>query len=841
MKAFKDAFLWRLAWRETRKQRGKLFLYMSSIIIGVAALVSVQSVGKNLNTAISAKSKALLGADLRLQSRRSISPAIDSLFNNKVIATASQTQFMSMVAKKETKATRFSSITGISNNFPLHGELEVKNKTLSPHFFLEKNAIIDESLGIQLDLQEGDSIKIGQLNFRVFAFLKRLPGESIAASFAPRVIVPKQYLAKTGLIQQGSMINYTRLFNFSPSTDVDALIEPVRNTLRKEKYSVTTEKSQQARIQKAFTSLYKFLSLVGYISLILGGIGISSTIFVYLKGKIKNIAIMRSMGAKSRETLTIFAIQSSLLGLIGSCIGVLLGLVIQFALPAILKGFIDLEFTASLSPESIFSGFLIGLLTSIAFTLLPILSIRKISPIQAIRESAMALRVSKKTKLLFSLFIAAFITGITFFQLQHLLLSIGFTLFIAFAFISLFSIATLLMFLVKKTYRLIPHTITRHAFAGLFRPNNQTRTMLISIGLGICLIGMLYFTQDSLLQNVQVGGSGDKANMLMIDIQADQENKFHDFMNDYNIKRLSVLPIVQMKLNAVNGISVDSLKKDTLNRRRRFRSSLRSSYANSLRSSETIVKGRFETRTRSLSDSIFISIEDQYAERLGVSIGDSILFDVQGFPVLTYVGSLRKVDWRRAEPNFLIIFPDGVLNHAPLTFVAVIKAATKDESINIQRDVVAKFPNISVIDLQQMISAIEDIIDKISLIIEFMALFSIITGFIILAGGIISSRYQRMQEHVILRTLGAVKRQLQLLLVLEYSVLGLLASALGLLLSYMASWIISSYWFDIEFLPHVSTSFYIVAITVSTTLLIGLLNSRGITSQSPLEILRRES
>lgn len=831
----------RLAWRETRKQRGKLFLYMSAIVIGVAALVSVQSVGKNLSAAVSAKSKSLLGADLRLQARQAIPPAVDTLFQPLITGTATQTQFTSMTSNPTSKQTRFSSITAVSSAFPLHGELELTTGHISEQFFTQPQAVIDEALSIQLDLNIGDSIKIGFQNFYVHGFLKRLPGESIAVAFAPRVIIPHAFLAKTRLIQHGSVVNYSRLYSLSSTENIGTIVDEKRSILRKAKLRVTTEKSQQDQIQNAFTSLYKFLSLVGYVALILGGIGISSTIFVYLKGKTRSIAIMRSMGATSKQTLQIYAIQAIILGLLGSFIGVLLGLAIQFSLPAFLSNFIDIEFAAELSFSSIGSGFLIGLLTTLAFTILPILSIRTISPIQVIRESTLELNINRKTRFLFTLFIALFIASITYVQLGHVGISIGFTVFIGLGFSLLFLVASTLMHAVKKVYRKIPHLISRHAVASLFRPNNQTRTMLISIGLGVCLIGLLYFTQDSLLKNVQLGSGGERPNLLMIDIQPDQKKDYENFLAEHDLRFSTLLPIVPMKIVEVKGIRVDSLRKDTLRRNRRFRTNIRSTFASELRDTEEILSGKFATETIEFGDSIFVSIEHTFAERMGLALGDSLVFDVQGVPVTAYLGSLRKVDWRRAEPNFMVVFPDGALNAAPHTYVAVIKTRTRAESITVQRNVVAKFPNVSALDLQQMISAIEDIIDKISLVIQFMALFSIITGFIILAGGIISSRYQRMQEHVILRTIGAVKRQLQLLLVLEYSILGLLASVLGLILSYGASWMICTYWFKIAFLPQISTSLYIVLATVGTTLLIGLLNSRGITKQSPLEILRRET
>lgn len=832
-----------MAWRETRRQRRKLLLYTSAIILGVAALVSVQSISENLSFVVLDKSKELLGADVRLQSRQPIESDIDSLFLGNILAQSQQVQFMSMVSNAETKATRLASINAVDSLFPLYGDLELVSGAQTPNFFSQDEVLLDAAIPIQLKLDLNDSIKIGSQKYRIAGILKRLPGESFSSLIGPRIIIPKNTLSKTGLMQRGSIVNYSRYYKLQRDVDTDKIIADNRRFFRDNRIRSTTLKSQQETIQKAFDGLYKFLSLVGYISLILGGIGISSSIFVFLKGKIRTIAIMKSLGASSAEILGIYSIQASILGLLGSALGVCLGVIIQYALPSLLSDFININFQARPSLSAIYQGFTIGVLTTICFTLLPILSLKLISPLQALREASNALKTNKRTQLFFSLFVSIFVLSLTYFQLGELKIAAAFTVFIAVAFTILFLAASLLIFVVKKSYKRIPHFLLRHAAASLFRPNNQTRTMIISIGLGISMIGLLYFVQDSLLESVRIGGEAGKPNMVLIDIQSDQLASVKTALSKFQVSGVEMLPIVPMKITYIKDTPTDSINLDSTSRSVRFAvtGTLRSTFRKKLSDSETLVSGVFPETTQSFNDSIFISMEDRFAKNLELELGDRVDFNVQGLPITTYVGSLREVDWKRTEPNFMIVFPDGILNDAPHTYVSVLRSETKEESIKIQRELVASFPNISVVDLSVMISAIEELLEKISLIIEFMALFSIITGFIIVAGGIISSRYQRMQEHVILRTLGAVKSHLRFLLLAEYSLLGLLAAVLGLGLAFGAGELICYFWFKIEFVPSLSTVGALIAFTLITTIVIGLLNSRGTTTQSPLEVLRRDA
>ena len=266
----------------------------------------------------------------------------------------------------------------------------------------------------------------------------------------------------------------------------------------------------------------------------------------------------------------------------------------------------------------------------------------------------------------------------------------------------------------------------------------------------------------------------------------------------------------------------------------------RSTYRDKLIGTEKLILGKWQPRA-SLSDGpILVSLEEGIAQRLRVRPGDELVFDVQGLPVATRVGSLRKVEWERVQPNFFVVFPAGVLEDAPQFYVMVVKTTGNEESARLQQTVVQRFPNVSAIDLALVVNMIDTILSKVAFVVRFMALFSIFTGLVVLAGAVVTGRYQRIRESVLLRTLGARKRQVLHIMLLEYLFLGMLAALTGLLLAWAASWLLAQYVFEAPFVPFILPSLLALLIMTLLAVAIGMFNSRGIANRPPLEVLRAE-
>ena len=309
----------------------------------------------------------------------------------------------------------------------------------------------------------------------------------------------------------------------------------------------------------------------------------------------------------------------------------------------------------------------------------------------------------------------------------------------------------------------------------------------------------------------------------------------------YQLPVLQQVPVVNMRLQEINGkTSAAIVDNDSSQRRGAFSREYRVTFRNTLTASEKITAGKWHQTIEDAANTVYISVEEGWAKRQKLNIGDAMVFNVQGAMVSTIIGSFREVDWNRIQTNFLIVFPAGVLEDAPQFHVLLTRVNSDDVSARFQQAIVRQFPNVSIIDLGLVLKTLDNILSKIGFVIRFMAAFSIITGLVVLIASVLISKYQRIQESVLLRTLGANRKQILTITVLEYFFLGALASATGIVLSLFATWALAKYTFKTDFIVY---PFPLLIIFISICLLsviIGMINIRGVLRRSPLEVLRSE-
>jgi putative ABC transport system permease protein len=357
------------------------------------------------------------------------------------------------------------------------------------------------------------------------------------------------------------------------------------------------------------------------------------------------------------------------------------------------------------------------------------------------------------------------------------------------------------------------------------------------------LVSTLYFSQDMLMEELDFATRDDAPNLIFFDIQSDQNEGALKAIEANGGTILQNVPMVTMKIDSINGRSTEEIREDTTQRIRGWalRRDYRSTYRDSLLDSETLVDGEFIGRANPEEEIHPVSPAREITEDLNIGIGDTLTFDVQGVPVQTYVSSIREVDFQRVQPNFFMLFPTGVLEGAPQTFVTVSRVPDQQTSARVQQAVVQDYPNISALDVSLILETINEFIDKISFAIQFMALFSILTGFIVLASALATSRLQRIRESVLLRTLGASKKQIISIVSIEYLFLGILSALTGLILSVASTWLLGYFYFDLTFVPNLWVIILGTLMITALTILIGMLNSRSIYRKTPLEVLRLEN
>ncbi len=835
---------WRLAWKDARFNIGRLMLFISSIIIGVAGLVAINSFNENLQNDIDEQAKDLLGADLAIESDNY--PFADSLIHpvdTLGLEIASDARFASMVYFPKNSGSRLIRVIALEGMYPFYGVIELTEGSNIKDFRDGNSVLIDESLALQFEINVNDSLKLGNGVFHISGIVIQFPGStSVTTTFTPSVYLPYSRVEETGLIQYGSRVEYNRYYRMEEE-NVQKAVEYVETIEDENDYDWSTVESRKEDLSKGFQNLYRYFRLLGFVALILGCIGVASSVFVYMREKRNSAAVLRCIGASGWQIFWIFFIQVSVLGIIGSILGVTAGIGIQYFLPWVVSDFLPLEVSLFLSWKSVGEGLLVGLIISILFSALPLTNIRFVAPMELIRGNENPSRIRSKFRIFIIALILLFPWLFAYYQTDDLLKGSAFYFGLLFAFVCLYFISRGLIFFLQKVMPKNLRFIWKQGFSNLFRPNNQTSVLVIVIGLGAFLISTMSLIQNSLLGQVEFVGSGERSNTVLFDIQPYQKEGVLNLVKEYDIPIQQEVPIVTMRLQGVRGRTIEEIREDTSEHVSDWALTheYRVTYRDSLISSEKLAEGELMKGSYNEGDSLFISISDRLAERLDLKLKDELVFNVQGLPITTYVGSTREVDWQRVQTNFMVVFPKGVLETAPQFFVVIARIDNKQVAANFQQDLVKTYPNVSLIDLNLILNTIDDIFNKIAFVIRFMALFSIITGLLVLSGAVINSKYARLKENVLLRTIGALQKQINGMTLIEYGYLGLFSGLAGSILALIASWALAEFFFDTLFFPDF-ISLVIIWIVISLlTIFIGWYNSRSILKSSPLEVLRRET
>jgi putative ABC transport system permease protein len=843
-----SSFVWKMAWRDSRSSRRRLLLFSISITLGIAALVSIGSFRHSLARAIDDQARSLIGADLVISSSRAFRPEDEALLHSLGEAQAREVRFMTMASFPKTNGTRLAQVRALGGDFPFYGPMETVPPAAAREFRQGGLALVDESLLLQFRAEIGDRIKIGETEFAIVGALRKAPGEATAAAtFAPRIYIPLQNLPETQLLKTGSLARYRALVKFAANTDVEKRIETLGPQIKRLGLDYDTVAERKRNLGNSLENLYRFLNLVGFISLLLGAVGVASAIQAHLQQKTKTGAILRCLGLSAAGAVSIYLVQSAAMGLFGAGIGALLGVALQRVLPGILMSFLPLTISASVAWQPILAGVSIGFFICILFALPPLLRFRRLSPLRVFRAGVEAESGPRRRDPVLWLVYAAIVAGITGFSISQTETLMRGLVFAAVLFLAVGIFAGVAKLLIAGIRKFSPRGgsfVLRQGLANLYRPNNRTLLLTLSLGLGTFLLLNLYLSREVLLSQFTSIGMNNQPNIFFFDIQPDQKEGVAEAVRTSGMPVIQEAPIVTMRLAEFKGrkaadILLDPQRKAapwTLERE------YRTTYREELSNSEKITAGRWVGRVEYRpGDTVPVSLEEEMATELGAKLGDELLFDVQGIPIKTTYASTRDVDWKRFQTNFFVVFPAGVLENAPTSHVLVSRVESPAQSATVQNAIVQKFPNVSAIDLTAVIQTVDSILSKVALVIRVMSLFTVGAGVIVLASTIWSGRYQRLQESILLRTLGASRMQIWKILCAEYFLLGLFASVTGIVLAVATSWGLARFVFKLAYAPSVLPLFIAAAAVSGLTVAIGLIASRGVGSAPPLEILRAEA
>lgn len=844
-KISKAGFGWilKMALRDGKASGRKLILFMASIVLGIAAVVAIQSFGENLKQNISLQSKSLMGADYRIDTDKPPNERVLEIIDSLGGAVAREISFVSMAAFPQNDATKLVQVRGMEKGFPIYGELETEPIEAGRSYHAFNAALVDATVMLQLGVKKGDSIKIGNITLPIAGALKSVPGTTtIFSSVAPPVIIPYGLIEETGLVQTGSRVGYDFYFAADPELDLEQLDRTLGSKLDAHDADLDTHTSTSQRLGNRYENFGKFLNLVAFIALLLGCVGIASAINIYIREKLRAVAVLKCIGATKRQTFLIYLVQIAAMGFLGGIIGTGAGLLLQQLFPLFLQDLLPVDVQMSFSPQIILTGLLLGIFMSLLFALYPLMGTLYISPLQALRVQEGETQKSRRAAFFVLGGIFLFIFLFSLWLLQDWIYSLAFVAGIIVTFSILSGVAKLFMAAIKKYFPGSWGFPARQSLLNLFRPQNQTLTLVLAIGVGTFLISTLYFSKDILLDQATLESSDESPNMILLDVQSEQKDAVASTIRNNDLVVINDIPIITMRVQSIKGRNVNEIKSDTTAGINRWvlNHEFRVTYRDSLMASETLEKGEWISQITE-NELVPISISDNFAEDAKVGIGDRLTFNVQGVLLNTIVGSIRTVDWSRMQMNFSIVFPLGVLENAPQFRVLTTNVSNEAKSAGLQQELVRNFPNVTIIDLRQVLSVIEDLLGKITWLINFMAFFSILTGIIVLLGAVRTSKYQRIKESVLLRTVGARSSQIMKILALEYLYLGVLGALSGILLSLISSQLLAWLVFDSPFVPSLFPFLVLLPSIALLVLVIGLTNSLSVINSPPLEVLRKES
>jgi putative ABC transport system permease protein len=842
-------FVLKMAAREMRASWHRLLFFFVCIAIGVGAIVALRSVIQSVHATFAGEARSLIAADAIVTSNQPLNPAVvDGIAKRLAAAGAESTNSVELatMARPSDRAdgrARMVELRAVERAFPYYGQMKLADGAPYSHALLENfGVLVRPELLAQLDLKVGDGLTIGSQRFTIRGVLQSEPGRRLGAfSIGPRVFVDLADLEKTGLMSFGSRAAMQRLLKV-PDAEFDQLVLDLRADLANQFARVRSYKATEDDIGEDFTRAENYLSLVGLVIVILGGIGVSSVTRVFVQQKMKSIAVLKCVGARSAQLLAVYVAQVAILGLAGSLLGVLLAGLAMRAIPSLLAGATPgVEIAYALTWPAILQGIGIGLLVSLLFSLVPLLDVRHVKPSLLLRDEPHARRIDV-VQIAVSVVVVAGLVGLTVWQAGSLrigaLVAGGF----AATAIVLHWAGTLLLKTIKPLARSRSFAL-RHAALQLSRPGSQMRIVLLAVGLGSFFIIGVRSLQENLIAQFSVRMAEDSPDMFLLDIQGDQvkavESTIASYM-DPGMVPAPLVPVLRARVVGVSGREINLEDYEDVRGRGSLGREYTITYRPKLETNERIVAGEFWDATP--SEEPEVSIEQSISENFKINVGDSVRFDVLGRTLTAKVTSVRFVEWSESRAGgFMFLFRPGVLEKAPHGYIGFLRGPQDlDARARLQAALVGVAPNVSVIDGREILDAIKTVVDNVTLAVTVVGTLVVASGLLILVGAVAMTKFRRVYEAAIFKTLGATRRLIATVLVLEYGLLGILAGGIGAGGAIVLTWAISKYALEIPFKPLIGLSTAGVVMTTLLVAAIGVISSWEVLQRKPLATLRAE-
>ena len=812
--------------------------------------MTVKSFSNLVAETLQGQSKGLLSADLAIKGsweqnqedrdtqKNVLPPETEFLFIKELHGMA-QFNNSTTGTKPASLITEIKSIPLTGPQYPFYGEFQSKPDKPLHDLLANGGAVVEPSFLLKTSLKIGDRFSLGKIQVRINGVVISEPDRITRAfSIGPRVFISRASLDEANLVQPGSRVKNRTLIKLPRGFDLDEAQALLEKTLKDKSLSIRTYKDMQSSLSSSIERMGQYLGALGVIALLMGGIGVAMIIRTFMAQKLDTLAILNCLGASSKTLLKVYLLQSMLMGLAGSCLGVSLGFALTFLLPAKMEGLINLKLEPVFHWVPALQSLLLGCATTLLFCLWPLIRAVKTRPLRLFRRNFEGGEPGTSWErwisgLTLGLGLAAMICwqaesikrGLIF--LSALAISAG-----------VFALASWLLLKLLKALPPSGSITRRYGLSNLVRPNNQATAIITCLGMGIMLILTVRLVQMDMLAMLNKNTEASPPNYFFIDIQHDQTQTFTQVLDRVAPEAERTLtPLVRSRLHSIDDKLIENWVYKDKSREEWFinREFVLTYMAGQPPKDNEVIEGEWWDETR--AQNAEVSLEQDAAKRLNATIGTRLTIDIQGIPVSATVTSIRKVNWRNMRTNFYMIYSPGALQGAPLTYVATVHVPDQKE-LELQHAIVEALPNITALSTRDIVNTLESTVSKLTTLVDFMSGFAIAAGLFILSGSIASTKFRRLRESAILKILGARRKVVTSILGIEYATLGIISALVGIGLAQGLSWAVMKYMIKSDWHVQPVTVAWTFCFAVLITITTGILSNLDVIRDKPLKTLR---
>jgi putative ABC transport system permease protein len=839
----------RIAWRETRASTAKFLFVVLAVAVGVGALSGVRGFSQSVESMLNSETRTIMAADLTARQFAEPNPRqmdqLNTLASRGVDRTLI-TETVSMASSEVPDAVPvLVSVKAVDpTKYPYYGTVKLSPAMPLREALQPDTVIAGEDVLIRLGINVGDKIRLGSQEFRMAAIVLSEPDRmSGSLNVGLRLMISRDGFERTGLMQLGSRAVSRFLFKIQPGGPP---VGEVRGLLREALPGALLADSRQPHplIERTLRTATTFLSMVSLIALIVGAIGVAMAMYAHLQQKLDNIAVMKSLGGTSTDIIRIYTLQTLMLGLMGGGGGVIIGRLVEEAFPMLVSQIFEINAETSWHLDAAVQGIAVGALTTLLFTLPPLLAIRKIRPALILRRDMPDAKLPWSKRIpeargavATGAVILGGLAAIAGWLAGSARVGGYFAAGLAFSLAALGAVAWLLLRGLRAVLRNPPvrlPALARQGFANLYRQGNQAQAILVAMGLGVMFTLSVYLIQNSVLDEVIATAPPGVPNVFLIGVTPDQVEPLKQLISG----QPGVLSAPQLGASvAAQLTSIDgSTNWTTLPMARRMQRPRTVTWEEAKPDNVKVTQGKWWSPREEAS---VVSVDEGAALNLNLRVGSEVEFDIAGRPLRARVAALHVVEAFRPTPDPDFIFSRSALEGFPQVFQGGVRMEP-DKAGALQRAVFKQFPTVTVVNVAEVLDIVQQVIDQVALVIRFLSGFAILAGGIILGASVAGTRFRRIREVVILKTLGATRRHVVRIFSIEFLTLGAVAGLLGALLAGGFTNIALTQLLETAYHADWTASLLSIAASALLANLAGWAASFRILRQKPLEVLREE-